>query len=707
MDPLEADDPRQVGRYRLLARLGGGGMGQVYLGETQGHRKVAIKLIRREYARDADFRLRFTWEVAAAREVGGLHTALVFDADLKGEPPWMATAYIPGPSLAAKVREQGPLDGEAVSDLGAALAEGLSAIHACGIIHRDLKPSNIIMAEDGPRIIDFGIAKRASATTITPSGVPIGTVQYMSPEHLGAGDIGTASDVFSMGAVLAFAATGRAPFDAPEDTAVIGRILAQPPTLGPLAPPLCDVIRACLAKDPADRPLLDELLAYFSATGSAPGPPPANGTSEWPLTVPGTLRNQPPGPAGAPPTITVPAGARRPAAGHPEGLVPGPAGEQGPELPDGADQYPAAGEDPDPPSEWPTDWRFAGLVYEAPSAGPGDPVLRDEFDEPAPYRDLGGLGGLTMEEPGEAMGVRLEVPPPAAAPLAEAGWNEPVTPLSPAAGGTEESSQQSFGRNLVSRRGGEPAARDQPRVRVRDLPPDVLLRLWRLRVFLMIVVFLVFFIITRNWAIALSLMVIAGIIDAFVRSRNAALYVNGAVHPGARKRTRRQLARIRRDGYFTLDAASIPDSREVIDHLVIGPTGVYAIDSEKWDPKLPIKTWNGKKLYHGPETKRDRLVHAVWEAARASEVLSGALGTGIEVRPVLAVYGPKIPWEIATIRDVDVFNGWALPKYLRRRDRVRGATRLTREEIRVIYDTAARMLPPSQSPANDGGLLRS
>ena len=706
MDPLEADDPRQVGRYRLLARLGGGGMGQVYLGETQGHRKVAIKLIRREYAKDPDFRLRFTREVAAALEVGGLHTALVFDADLTGEPPWMATAYIPGPSLAAKVREQGPLDAEAVSDLGAALAEGLGAIHACGIIHRDLKPSNIIMAEDGPRIIDFGIAKRASSTTITPSGVPIGTVQYMSPEHLGAGDIDTASDVFSMGAVLAFAATGRAPFDAPEDTAVIGRILVQPPTLGPLAPPLCDVIRACLAKDPADRPHLDELLAYFSATGSAPDPPPANGTTEWPFTLPGTHPNQPPGPASTAPTVTVPTDVVRPAPGQLEELIPAAPGEQGPELPNGAVRYPAAEEDPDPPSEWPTDWRFAGLVYEAPSAGPAGPVLRDAFDEPAPYGDLGGLGGLTMEEPGEATGVRLEVQPPEAAPLAEAGWNESVTPLSPAAGGTEEG-QQSLGLNLVSRRGGEPAARDQPRVRVRDLPPDVLLRLWRLRVFLVIVVFLVFFIFTRNWAIALSLAVIAGIIDALIRSRNAALYVNGAVHPGARKRTRRQLARIRRDGYFTLDAASIPDSREVIDHLVIGPTGVYAIDSEKWDPKLPIKTWNGKKLYHGPETKRDRLVHAVWEAAQASEVLSAALGTEIEVRPVLAVYGPKIPWEIATIRDVDVFNGWALPKYLRRRDRVRGATRLTREEIRAIYDTAARMLPPRQSQANDSGVLRS
>ena len=137
-----------------------------------------------------------------------------------------------------------------------------------------------------------------------------------------------------------------------------------------------------------------------------------------------------------------------------------------------------------------------------------------------------------------------------------------------------------------------------------------------------------------------------------------------------------------------------PNSREFIDHLVVGPTGVYAIDSEKWDPKLPIRTWNGKKLYHGPESQKDRLEHAVWEAAQASEILSGALGTEIVVRPALAIYGPKIPWDIATIRNVDVFTGPALRKYLKRRGRMKdGVVRLTREEVRTIYDTASRMLP--------------
>jgi hypothetical protein len=151
---------------------------------------------------------------------------------------------------------------------------------------------------------------------------------------------------------------------------------------------------------------------------------------------------------------------------------------------------------------------------------------------------------------------------------------------------------------------------------------------------------------------------------------------------------------MRRDGYFALDARPIPDSREFIDHLVIGPTGVYAIDSEKWNSKVPVRTLNGKRLYRGPESQKERLEHAAWEAGQASEILSAALGTEIAVRPALAIYGPRIPWDIATIRNVDVFSGPTLRKYLRRRARQRdGTPKLTREEVRTIYDTAARMLP--------------
>src|SRR6185437_591523 len=166
------------------------------------------------------------------------------------------------------------------------------------------------------------------------------------------------------------------------------------------------------------------------------------------------------------------------------------------------------------------------------------------------------------------------------------------------------------------------------------------------RVIIVLVIGVLSFIFLRSWPISLTLVIIAWVLDTIRRSRSAVLYVNGGQHPGARKATSKQLRKMRREGYFTLDARPIPDSREVIDHLVIGPTGVYAIDSEKWDPKLPIRTWNGKKLYHGPESQKDRLEHAVWEASQASEILSGALGTEIAVRPALAIYGPRIPWDM-------------------------------------------------------------
>src|SRR6202000_858871 len=171
------------------------------------------------------------------------------------------------------------------------------------------------------------------------------------------------------------------------------------------------------------------------------------------------------------------------------------------------------------------------------------------------------------------------------------------------------------------------------------------------------------------WELALPLATLAGIVDTIYRSRNAAAYVSGGSSPGARKRTNKQLAKMRREGHFALEPRPTPNSREFIDHRVVGPTGVYAIDSEKWDPKLPIRTWNGKKLYHGPESQKDRLEHAVWEASQASEILSGGLRFDVKVRPALAIYGPKIPWDIATIRGVDVFTGQALSKYLKSRRR--------------------------------------
>jgi serine/threonine protein kinase len=270
MEPLRAGDPRQVGVYRLVGRLGGGGMGQVFLGVSPGGRPVAVKVIRPELAADTEFTRRFAREVDAARRVGGFHTAPVVDADPYGNPAWMVTAYIAGPSLQAVVSGDGPLALADVSGLGAALTEGLAAIHGSGLVHRDLKPANIIMADDGPRIIDFGIAQATGATSLTTPGTVLGTWSFMSPEQVRADIAAPESDVFSLGCVLVYAATGRPPFDASNGAAIMYRILNEQPDLGGLPPGLFrDTVAACLAKEPERRPLLADLLARFAA--AAPG----------------------------------------------------------------------------------------------------------------------------------------------------------------------------------------------------------------------------------------------------------------------------------------------------------------------------------------------------------------------------------------------------------------------------------------------------
>jgi len=279
VDRLQPGDPSQIGPFRLLGRLGEGGMGRVFLGESPGGRKVAIKVVHPHYAGDPEFRRRFAREMAAARQVGGFHTAAVVGGDPDADPPWMATAYIPGPSLAEAVSAGGPLDEAGVRRLGAALAEGLVAIHDCGLIHRDLKPGNVILADDGPRILDFGVAKAADATALTGSSVVIGTLRYMSPEQLQGQELTPQSDVFALGAVLAYAATGSDPFAAPTIPAVITRILTGPPDLDPLSGDLRGIIGECLAKDPGGRPGPGDLLVRFRRPAphhptvtAAPGP---------------------------------------------------------------------------------------------------------------------------------------------------------------------------------------------------------------------------------------------------------------------------------------------------------------------------------------------------------------------------------------------------------------------------------------------------
>ena len=271
MQPLEPDDPRQIGEYRLLQQLGAGGMGRVYLGRTAGGRTVAVKVVRRELAGDSEFRARFRQEVAAARRVGGAWTAPVLDADTEGTVPWVATGFVAGPSLEAAVRVHGPLPEPSVHLLGVGIAEALAHVHGLGLVHRDIKPSNVLLTLDGPRLIDFGIARALDATgVLTGTGQVIGSPGYMSPEQANGRAAGPASDVFTLGSVLAFAATGVPPFGSEVSVAVLlYRVLHEQPDLSGLADPLRSVVRACLAKNPAARPSPQQLRAWLDTDGTA------------------------------------------------------------------------------------------------------------------------------------------------------------------------------------------------------------------------------------------------------------------------------------------------------------------------------------------------------------------------------------------------------------------------------------------------------
>ena len=258
---LQPRDPRKVGPYWLLGRLGSGGMGQVFLGRSPGGRLVAVKLVRAELAGQAEFRSRFAREVAAARTVSGVFTAAVVDADVDAPVPWLATAYVPGPSLNEAITRHGPLPATSVLALAAGLAEGLGAIHAADIVHRDLKPSNVLLAEDGPRVIDFGISRAAEATMLTGTGMVFGSPSFMSPEQARGLRVGPASDVFSLGAVLTFAATGQGPFGSGSSATLLYRVVFTPPDTSGLATELRPLVERCLAKDPEQRPTTHQLLA--------------------------------------------------------------------------------------------------------------------------------------------------------------------------------------------------------------------------------------------------------------------------------------------------------------------------------------------------------------------------------------------------------------------------------------------------------------
>ena len=262
---LRLADPRLIGPYRLVGQLGSGGMGRVFLGMSVGGRPVAVKIIRAELAADPEFRSRFSREVAAARRVNGLFTALVVDADVDAPVPWLATAYVPGLSLAETVKERGPLSARSVLSLAAGLAEGLSAIHAAGVVHGDLKPSNVLLAEDGPRVIDFGISRAAGAAPVTPTGLVVGSPGFMSPEQALGKEIGPLSDVFSLGAVLAFAATGERPFGTGSPVEMLDRVIHGSPRLETVPAEVRSLVKRCLDKDPSRRPTAADLLAEMGA----------------------------------------------------------------------------------------------------------------------------------------------------------------------------------------------------------------------------------------------------------------------------------------------------------------------------------------------------------------------------------------------------------------------------------------------------------
>ncbi|WP_331728669.1 RodZ domain-containing protein [Streptomyces sp. NBC_00158] len=276
--------PGRIGVYAVERELGAGGMGTVYLARSRGGRAVAVKVARPELAADPHFRERFRAEVAAARKVGGFHTAPVVDADPDAEAPWLATAYIPGPTLSGLLADQGPMDEHRLRLLGAALAEALQAIHACGLVHRDLKPANIIMAEDGPRVLDFGIARAVESTRLTSTGTAFGTPGFLAPEQAQGLEVGGGADVFALGAVLVSAAGGSA-FGSGTPMGLMYRSVHEPADLSAVPAGSRPVVAACLSKDPADRPSPARLLDLF-VPGSAPYTPTLIAPSDHRPTVP-------------------------------------------------------------------------------------------------------------------------------------------------------------------------------------------------------------------------------------------------------------------------------------------------------------------------------------------------------------------------------------------------------------------------------------
>ncbi|CAH9413777.1 MULTISPECIES: PQQ-binding-like beta-propeller repeat protein [Streptomyces albovinaceus subgroup] len=282
VEQLTQHDPRRIGPFEVLGRLGAGGMGLVYLARSASGRRVAIKTVRTELAEDQLFRVRFTREVEAARAVSGFYTAAVVDADPRAAVPWLATAYVPAPSLEEIVNECGPMPTQAVRWLAAGIAEALQSIHGAGLVHRDMKPSNVLVVEDGPRVIDFGIASGVSNTRLTMTNVAVGTPAYMSPEQArDSRSVTGASDIFSLGSTLVFAATGHAPFHGANPVETVFMLLREGPDLEGLPDDLRPLIESCMQMDATQRPSPADLQAQLAPHLFASGGDDSGTASAW------------------------------------------------------------------------------------------------------------------------------------------------------------------------------------------------------------------------------------------------------------------------------------------------------------------------------------------------------------------------------------------------------------------------------------------
>lgn len=317
---LRREDPRVVGSFRLHRRLGAGGMGVVYLGSDKKGQRVALKVIRPDLAEDQEFRSRFAREVSAARRIRGGCTARLVAADLDADRPWFATQYVPGPSLHDKVNDEGPLGAAELASIGAALSEGLVAVHEAGVVHRDLKPSNILLSPKGPRIIDFGIAWATGASTLTHVGTAVGSPGFLAPEQVRGALVTPATDVFSLGATLAYASTADSPFGHGSSEVMLYRVVHEEPHLHGVPDALAPLVRACLAKDPEERPstldlslrLKEIATREFQGLADARPPVPRAAEADRPtgrlsdLGHPERTLRQPGGPGTPPPRNGVP-----------------------------------------------------------------------------------------------------------------------------------------------------------------------------------------------------------------------------------------------------------------------------------------------------------------------------------------------------------------------------------------------------------------